>query len=179
MAEEKKEGAAAPKKKPIDVMMLLTILFGVLNVAAVGGGAYMVYSSTLGWKAPQITEEDLSKQKEAERKSGTEVDVPLVYTMEKFKVNLDGDPLKDPKRTIQLEVNLEMLSKDGFEEVMNHDKRAMARDRILHILGTKTFSDLESIQGKLFLKDQIATEISGLLDKGIVKDVYFTDFVVQ
>jgi flagellar FliL protein len=180
MAEEKKPDEGKKAKKPMDVVFLGTLVFALLNAVAIGGGAYLVYASTLGWRAPQITEAGLVQQKEAEQKAeGGGIATPLVFTLEKFKVNLDGDPLRDPKRTIQLEVNLEMLNKDGFEEVMNHDNRARARDRIIHILGSKRFSDLESIQGKLFLKDQIATEVNGLLDKGIVKDVYFTDFIVQ
>ncbi len=39
---------------------------------------------------------------------------PMVYTMDKFTVNLGGEP----KRTIRLEINLQMLGKEGFEEVM-------------------------------------------------------------
>jgi flagellar FliL protein len=99
--------------------------------------------------------------------------------MDKFTVNLAGDPLRDPKRTIQLEVNLEMLNKEGFEEVINNDKRARARDRVIQLLGSKSFAELDNIQGKLFLKDQIASELNKILDKGVVKDVYFTSFVVQ
>ena len=100
---------------------------------------------------------------------------PLVYTMDKFTVNLGGEP----KRTIRLEVNLEMLGKEGFEEIVDTDNRAKARDKIVRILNDNTFNDLETIQGKLFLKDRIATDINSLLDKGVVKDVYFSEFVVQ
>ena len=100
---------------------------------------------------------------------------PLVYTMDKFTVNLGGEP----KRTIRMEVNLQMLGQEGFEEVMEPENRAKARDRIVSILNEKEFSDLESIQGKLFLKDRIAMEVNTLLQRGVVKDVYFSDFVVQ
>jgi flagellar FliL protein len=95
--------------------------------------------------------------------------------MEKFTVNLNGEP----KRTIRLEVNLNMLGKQDFEEVMDFDNRARVRDRIVQLLNDKSFSELESIQGKLFLKDKIAMEVNTILNKGVVKDVFFTDFVVQ
>ncbi|MNL31404.1 flagellar basal body-associated protein FliL [compost metagenome] len=100
---------------------------------------------------------------------------PLIYTMDKFTVNLEGEP----KRTIRLEVNLQLLGAEGFEEVMEPENRAKARDQIVRILNDKNFSDLESIQGKLFLKDKIASEVNHLLKKGVVKDVFFSDFVVQ
>ncbi|MNU01437.1 flagellar basal body-associated protein FliL [compost metagenome] len=62
---------------------------------------------------------------------------------------------------------------------MEPENRAKARDQIVRILNDKNFSDLESIQGKLFLKDKIASEVNQLLRKGVVKDVFFSDFVVQ
>ena len=95
--------------------------------------------------------------------------------MDKFTVNLEGEL----RRTIRLEVNLQMLGKEGFEEVMEPENRAKARDRILKILNEKGFAELDTIQGKLFLKDRIAEEVNQILKKGIVKEVYFSDFVVQ
>ena len=175
MAEEKKDSADKKDKKPLNVMLIMQIAFAVVNLSLIGWGTYLVYASTLGWHAPQITEEHLSEEKEAEEKSGAKGLGPLIYTMDKFTVNLDGEP----KRTIRLEVNLEMLGKDGFEEIISTDNRAKARDKIVRMLNDKTFGDLESIQGKLFLKDRIAMEINSILDKGVVKDVYFSEFVVQ
>lgn len=170
MSESKAQAPAAPKR---NMGMILQVVFAVLNLSVMGGGAYMVYASTIGWESPKITEES------AERELAStldEVDVaPLVYTMEKFTANLDGAP----KRTIRLEVNLQMLGKEGFEEVMEPENRAKARDRILRLLNEKNFADLDSIQGKLFLKDKIAGEVNGILHRGVVKDVFFSDFVVQ
>lgn len=175
MAEQKKE--AAKEKKPLNAMLLIQIAFTVVNIAVIGLGGYLVYASTLGWKSPSITEKNLEHERQQLEVSelSSEALGPLIYTMDKFTINLDGEP----KRTIRLEINLEMLGKDGFEEVINTDNRAKARDRIVRLIGEKNYSELESIQGKLFLKDRIAMEINSLLDKGVVKDVYFSEFVVQ
>ncbi|MNU05152.1 flagellar basal body-associated protein FliL [compost metagenome] len=62
---------------------------------------------------------------------------------------------------------------------MEPDNRAKARDKIVRLLNDNAFSDLETIQGKLFLKDKIAMEVNSILHRGIVKDVFFSDFVVQ
>ena len=99
----------------------------------------------------------------------------MIYTMDKFVVNLSGMP----KRTIRLQVNLDMISPMAFQEIMDFDNRAKARDKIVRILNEKTFDDLESIQGKLFLKDKIVVEVNQILNRGLVKDVYFTDFVMN
>lgn len=165
------EGKSA-EKKPAKTGLILQIVFAVVNLGVMGFGGYLVYASTIGWNSPSISEEHA----ETEMASLEEADPgPLVYTMDKFTVNLGGEP----KRTIRVEVNLQMLGQDGFEEVMEPENRARARDRIVRMLNEKAFSDLESIQGKLFLKDKIAMEVNGLLHKGVVKDVYFSDFVVQ
>lgn len=160
----------APKR---NLGKILQIGFAVLNLAVMGFGAYLVYASTIGWESPQVTEES------ADRELASVADnfdfEPMVYTMDKFTVNLGGEP----QRTIRLEINLQMLGKDGFEEVMEPDNRAKARDKIVRLLNDKNFSDIDSIQGKLFLKDKIAGEVNGILRRGVVKDVFFSDFVVQ
>lgn len=173
MAEEKKDGQGAAKKS-LNVGLVMKLAFAVLNLGVVGSGAYLVYASTLGWKSPVITEQDLRTEEEKLAESGRQLE-PYVYTMDRFTVNLGGEP----RRTIQVEVNLEMLNQDGFEEVINTENRARARDKIVRVLNEKNFSELETIQGKLFLKDRIALEVNGLLKQGVVKDVFFSQFVVQ
>lgn len=175
MAEKAAEKKAEGKKLP--VALIMQTLFAVLNLGVSGLGVFWVYSATIGWHSPSITEEHLEEEKSAAEHAAAQngESGPLVYTMEKFTVNLAGEP----KRTIRVEVNLEMLGEDGFEEIINPDNRAKARDQIVRILNEKTFSEVETIQGKLFLKDRIATDINGLLSQGIVKDIYFSEFVVQ
>ena len=168
MAEEKKP-AAGPVR---NIGAILQILGAVACLVVSGGGAYLTYASTIGWESPKISEEQLQRNIAS---TENEVKEPFIYTMDKFTVNLGGEP----KRTIRLEVNLEMLGKDGFEEVINTENRAKARDSIVRILNEQAFGDLESIQGKLFLKQSISNEINGILKKGIVKDIYFSEFIVQ
>lgn len=170
MAEANAEKAPAKKN---NLGMILQIAFAVLNLSVVGGGAYMVYASTIGWESPKITEEQAYR--EVASVAQEDEDAPLIYTMDKFTVNLDGEP----KRTIRLEVNLQMLGQGGFEEIMEPENRAKTRDRIVRLLNDEGFTALDSIQGKLFLKDKIANEVNSILVRGVVKDVYFSDFVVQ
>lgn len=174
MADKAPENSGEVAKKSVDLKFILLILFALVNLSVMGGGLFLVYKSTLAWHRPEITEEKLDAEKKESETHGEEA-TGYVYTMDKFTINLGGEP----KRTIRLEVNLSMLGKEGFEEIIDPDRRAVARDRIVRLLNDKTFSDLESIQGKLFLKDKIAMEVNGILNKGIVKDVFFTDFVVQ
>lgn len=151
------------------------ILMGLLiavNVSVLGIGTYWVYISTIGYDFPKVTESSLREPASLKDKFG---DTPMIYTMDKFTANLSGVP----KRTIRLQVNLDMISPLAFQEIMDFEYRAKARDRIVRILNEKTVDELESIQGKLFLKDKIVSEVNQILDKGLVKDVYFTDFVMN
>ncbi len=170
MASDKQE---QPPAKPKNLGLILTAVFALLNLGVIGGGAYLVYASTIAWQSPKITEDML--QSDMASKSEDERYAPYIFTMDKFTVNLGGEP----KRTIRLEVSLQMLGKEGYEEIMSPDSRAKARDKIVRVLNDKTFSELESIQGKLFLKDTIAMEVNSVLSDGIVKDVFFSDFIVQ
>ncbi len=173
MADEaKKESTGAPKVgMGAKIAKLLPVIFIVVNLAVSGAGIYFVFLSTVGWKYPVMTEEQEAEALPHEREKRD--NSPIMYTLDKFTVNLDGTP----KRFIQTEISLEMLDEKGFEEVVTLG--AQARDAIVRLLNAKTFTDIETIQGKLFLKDQIAMTLNQLLKKGVVRGVYFSDFLVQ
>lgn len=170
MSEAQQE--AAPEKKK-NTGLILQVVFAVINLSVMGGGAYMVYASTIGWVSPSISEEQA--ERELASTSEGEDTAPLIYTMDTFNVNLGGTP----KRLIRLGVNLQMLGKEGFEEIMEPENRAKSRDRIVRLLNENPSADLETIQGKLFLKDKIAGEVNHILKRGVVKDVFFTEFIVK
>lgn len=184
---------------------ILQIIFAVLNLAAIGAGLFFAFKATLGWQPPAITEEELKNRmtqiEEAHKAAGAGgahgaapaaghgaapaaggasehgggSQDSFIFTMDPITVNLGGDA----KRMIKIIVNLVMLGEDGFEEVMDPDVKVKARDKIIRILNEKTFDDLESIQGKLFLKDEIIRSMNSILNRGIVKDLYYSDFVIQ
>ena len=170
MAEEKND-AQAPKKKT-DLKSLLVSVFALLNLAGLGAGAFFTYKGTLGWRPPAITEADLAR---AAADVHIQTKDPLIYTFDRLTVNLSGQP----QRMIRVEINVEMLSPDGFEEVINADNQAKVRHQVIELLTGRTFTEVESLQGKLFLKDEIAKAINKTLDRGVVKDVFFSEFVVQ
>ena len=72
-----------------------------------------------------------------------------------------------------------MMNAQSYSEIMDEENRARARDTILRVLSEKTFTDLESLQGKLFLKDELLKNINKALRVGLVKDIYFSDFVMN
>lgn len=177
MAKEKKDNkkneteTSDQKKAPFNFKIILVIGFFILNGALMFLGIFLVYSSTFGYKKSAISEQDIKNEILKERDK--EPIESLMYTMETFNTNLDGIP----RRLIKLQVSLEMLDESGFEEIVSNE--AKARNAIIHILNTKTFPEIESIQGKLHLKNQIINRLNIFLEKGIVRQVYFSRFAVQ
>lgn len=154
------------------VMVAVTGFLIALNFGGLGMGVYMVYISTIGFTSPAITEQKL---RDVAGLPSHLDQGPMVYTMDKFVANLTGEP----KRTLRIQVNLDMMNAQSYSEIMDEENRARARDTILRILNEKTFTDLESLQGKLFLKDELLKNINKALRVGLVKDIYFSDFVMN
>lgn len=154
-----------------DMKKIFTFAFIALNLSVLGAGTYLVYASTLGVQEKALSNEqaerDLASFEETLRGD------PVLYTMSPFNTNLEGVP----RRLVRMEVSLEMMDEEGYEEVIGVVPHA--RDSIMRILNGKTFADVETVQGKLQLKNQIVTELNSTLKKGVVKNVYFNELVVQ
>lgn len=158
-------------KPGLDLKKIATLGFIVINLVVTGGGAYATYAATLGHKPKVVSERELASIQETLQKE-LEIE-PILYTMETFNTNLEGLP----RKFIRLEINVEMYSQEGFEELFSND--GQARDALMRILNGKTLEDVETVQGKLHLKNEIAGELNDLLHRGVVKNVYFTKFQVQ
>jgi flagellar FliL protein len=159
------------EKPKRDLGKIITLVFLIMNFSVVGTGAFLVFSSTIGHKAKVTSEEELNRELVEFRKSLQQK--PVMYALDTFNTNLDGVP----RRLIRLEMSLEMLDEEGFEEVISLG--AEGRDAIVRILNSTVYSEVETVQGKLQLKNRIIAEMNGFLDKGVVRNVYFSDFVVQ
>ena len=164
--EESKKPSLADKLPKI-----LLYGFVVINLVTMLGALIIVYNVKIAYHRPTITEETESKNLSIDREIRAEN--PVLYSFEPFTVNLDGAPRKLVNTTIQLE----MLSEEGYEEAVR--LTPIERDQIVRILNSKKYEDIETIQGKLFLKDQIVTALNNILHTGSVKEVYFNNFVVQ
>jgi len=163
------EAQAAPPK---DSKKLLGFLFAGVNFLIIGFGAYLVFISTLGVESKKTSNEDAERELASfeEKLASSE---PVLYKMTPFNTNLDGLP----RRLVRLDLSLEMMDEEGFEEVIGITPQA--RDSIMRILNAKTFGDVETVQGKLQLKNQIISDLNAALKKGVVKNVYFNELVVQ
>jgi flagellar FliL protein len=97
-----------------------------------------------------------------------------IFPLDPFIVNIyDGQEL----RYLKVKVELEMVSPAIKTEI--EGRIAPIRDSILILLSAKTLQDVQDVQGKNTLKDEILGAINKNIPPGKIAKVYFTDFVVQ
>lgn len=171
MAEENK--TTSPSAKPSKLGLILTIVFIVVNGIVTGGGLFLAYKGTIGWNPPIYTEEQAFERLKSEQAEMEKL--PLIFTLDSFKANLNDSPV----RAIEIELSVEMMNREGFEELIDSDNQAKVRDEILRILQSKSYEDVSTVQGKLFLKDQFSSSLNAILKKGIVKDIFFSQFKIE
>lgn len=97
-----------------------------------------------------------------------------IFPLDPFIVNIyDGQEL----RYLKVKVELEMVNPAVKTEI--EGRLAPIRDAILILLSAKTLQDIQDVQGKNTLKDEILGAINKNIPPGKIAKVYFTDFVVQ
>ncbi len=172
MAVEEAEEEQEPQPKKAKSKLLLVAVIGVLLVALLGVGGFIVYTQVLGGGGGGGEEAKKEAAKAAELKEAAKLGV--VTAIDPFIVNLvDDEGKRYLKVSMQLELDSEMLN----EEVTN--KMPQIKDTIITVLSEKNTDDLLTVNGKFKLKEQIQTRVNVLLKTGVVKNVYFVEFVIQ
>ena len=97
-----------------------------------------------------------------------------LFSLRTFIVNLAD---KGGKRYLRITMDLELDSEEIKEQLEN--RLPQIRDNILMIIPSKTFENLNSAEGKIALRDELITRLNGLLLKDGIKNIYFTEFVIQ
>jgi len=150
---------------------ILIILIGVflLVVIAMGGGFFMMWNkmSSMNVVNSEKAEDDTDVEEIAETMGPTK-------KLETFIVNLAD---KDGTRYLRISMDLELETKETAQVV---DKRLpKIRDAILMILPTKKYEDIGTVEGKSSLRNEMLTKINELMVPESIKNIYFTEFVVQ
>lgn len=99
---------------------------------------------------------------------------PIFVITEPFIVNLVG---QNGKRYAKATIAFELSSTEFQKEIGT--KIPIIKDRINHILSSKSFEEVSTPKGKDKLKDQILEELNTFMVDGYIKSVFFTEFVIQ
>ncbi|HIQ31480.1 MAG TPA: flagellar basal body-associated FliL family protein [Aquifex aeolicus] len=164
MADEEKEAkreegyGGGTGKLLLAALLLLTLLIGG------GAGAYFFLLSGKTEKEEEPPKPEVSPEA-----------VGVMYKLEPaFIVNL-----ADPELTMyaRVSVTIELSAPEVVLEVQKREP--IVRDAIIEILSNKTSHELRSPEGREQLKLEIIKRINTILVQGGVRNVYFTEFVVQ
>ncbi|MFH1982233.1 MAG: flagellar basal body-associated FliL family protein [Pseudomonadota bacterium] len=151
------------------IIIILSIV-GFILVAGLGAGFFIMWSkiSQLGAPPPEKEVAEVAVVEEKVPKLG-----PMM-ALNPFVVNLAES---GGSRYLRMTVELELSEEPVRSEIMT--RLPQIRDAVLMILPNKTLADINSSDGKETLREELITAFNEILSKGEIKNIYYTEFVVQ
>ncbi|MCJ7603145.1 MAG: flagellar basal body-associated FliL family protein [Desulfobulbaceae bacterium] len=163
MAEEQAkagEGTEEPKKKSKKILFI--ILGAAILLLGVGG--FFAYTQFLAPKAQQV----------AVNPADMLETVGEIVTLEPFVVNL-ADPRGN--RYVKIKISLELETLEAADRVQKITPKL--RDIVIMMLTSLSFEEVMTPEGKLRIKDELLERFSIETRPYKVKNIYFSEFVVQ
>jgi flagellar FliL protein len=162
MAEEKEkakdaEENQAPKKSKLKLIIIAAV------VLFIGAGGFFGYSKF---------KKNTKVKAETKKTEKTSIICPL----KSFVVNL-LDKRGVGKRYLKVTLEAEVGEEEGKQLIDSHNPQI--RDSILLLLSSQTLDEINTMEGKLALKQEILSRMKQILGEGVVQRIYFTEFVVQ
>lgn len=145
------------KKKKSKVILIIILLVLLLISASVVGYLYM--------RNKQVS--DIIKVFKPERE--------YTILLNQFIVNLQSE--NDRKGYFKVQLALMYTDKKAGEIIISNDSKI--RDVILNNILEKSPEDILDKENILRFKKDIISKVNMALGEDIVKDVYFTDFIIQ
>jgi len=168
MVEDKEEIKASDEVgKQKKSIFKWIVIAGIVIFLGIGGYVGWNVYARVNENAPETRAE----QSIAAKETGS-----VVFPLRSFIVNLkdkSGIGSKYLKVTMEIEVRDE-------EEKMNVEKNIpQLTDMILLLLSSQSQSEINTLEGKLELKQGVVSRMNQVLGETIIQKVYFTEFVVQ
>lgn len=151
MAEDKKENKKSSK--------LMLIIGGVIVLIIISLAVFFVTKTML-------SSENASKEEV--------VKLGPVYETSEYTVNILGT---DGRRFLRTQFTIEFDSEDVLEEVQK--KLPIVNDTVIFVLSSQTLEELERVNGKEALKEQLKDNLNEIINGGEVVNIYFNTFVWQ
>lgn len=159
MAEEKEEGKEAEEETQKKPKLKLIIIAGLIILLGVSG--FLGYS-----KYKKLNDNKAEKEEQ----------LSIIIPLKSFVVNL-FDKKGIGKRYLKISMELEVGKEEDRTKVENNIPRL--RDTVLILLSSQTLKEINTMEGKLELKNAIVLRMNQILGNKTVRRIYFTEFVVQ
>jgi len=166
MADETATEGDARKGGSGKKMMML----GLVGVLLFGGGGVAAWFFMGGEKAEDGKH---AKAQKTHEEAPPEEPGP-VMELEPFLLNLAD---RDEHRFLKVSIKLEL---DRPEEETDYPNKIPAiRDALLVLLSSKESQLLRTVNGKRRIREEIMIRVNGVMNKGKILHVFFTDFIKQ
>ena len=159
-----------PPKKSSSMLIII-----IVAVVVLGAGGYVGWSMFLKG-GDTATQEEAQAQAPPPRPEAKVKKASIICPLDSFIVNL-ADKRGLGKRYLKISMELEVFYEEDKVSITNHIPQL--RDAILLLLSSMSFKEINTIDGKLVLKQALLANINQVLGSKMVQNVYFSDFVVQ
>ena len=151
-------------------LIIILSIVGFVLVLVFGAGFFVMWSKISQLSAP-LQEEVVA---EPETTEDAPPQLGPLMALNPFVVNLaDPGGSRYLRMTVELELSDELLR----NEIMS--RLPQIRNAMLMILPSKTMADVTSSEGKEALREEIIEALNEILAKGEIRNIYYTEFVVQ
>lgn len=179
MSEETAPASSGGKKK-----MILFVLIGLLSVGAAGGGTwyYMKHQQDQQDQLDEDDDDDADDEvdKKKAKKKKKKKDQPVAFIkLESFTVNLQSNDRES--RYLQVELSLKVNEGEVVKAI--EAIKPEVRNQILLLLSSKKPGEINTLEGKKKLSEEIIESIRSKVDaddlEDDILDVLFTSFIIQ
>jgi len=169
--EEVTEAAGGGGKSKLIIIILIVV---ILLLAGAAGFLYMQQQSAPPHADSATAEEGAAP---AAGEDGVAQTVGLGETVDltPFVINLSSATGAD--RYLKVAMVLQVSNVAVKEEIVSRDPQI--KDSIITVLSSKSPEEVLTIQGKYDLKLELVKRINGVVTTGVVREMFFTEFVIQ
>ncbi len=160
---DKKEKEVQEGKKDGKKKLFLFLIIGLVLLGGVGSGAYFFLFAK---NSPPPEEEAPPEPPKPQ--------VGPFLQLDPFIVNL-ADPTG--RRYLRAKITLEFRDDQAYQQA--NERIPQINDAIIMVLSSKTVEEVLSPEGKLELRMELIRKLNELLGPNAIRNIYFTQFVVQ
>ena len=167
--DEDIEKEVEAEEQPAGKFPLKWIIIGAVVLVLAGGGY-------VGWTMlnPLLEQTGADGSQATDTEAVKEIEVGAMFDMDPFVVNLNE---AGGKRYLKSKIEIEFVGDNVRVELAN--RLPQLRDVILLHLSSKTLDEIRSVDGKVELKNALIKRINQVMKQGKIRNLYFTQFVIQ
>lgn len=151
--------------------MIDMVLMGLMAAATLGALGIFVYTEMI-YKKPLPSEQ---KEKANLLKDSKKIIFSEAYKLDKMIINLHSR--KSRLRFLDIQVYI-VPFKPSSNELFEKNK-ALIHDAIIDVAGQLDPEELNSVAGKILFESRVKKRINDIVNNNLVKELYFSRFVVQ